>query len=48
MTRGTRRPWFGPKRVGYGIGPRTWQGWAITLVVTAVIIALGIWIPMHH
>ena len=19
--------WFGPKRVGVGYGPRTWQGW---------------------
>ncbi|QNK02151.1 hypothetical protein [Dyella telluris] len=20
--------WFGPKRVGIGFGPRSWQGWA--------------------
>jgi hypothetical protein len=48
MTGGTRRPWFGSKRVGYGIRPQTWQGWLITLVVVAVIIALGSWIPLHH
>jgi hypothetical protein len=25
------RPWFGPKRFGYGISPKTWQGWVIVL-----------------
>ena len=25
------RPWFGPKRIGWGIRPQTWQGWAISL-----------------
>ena len=24
--------WFGPKRFGYGVGPRSWQGWAATAV----------------
>ena len=23
-------PWFGPHRIGYGWGPRTWQGYAVT------------------
>lgn len=32
MKRITNRSWFGPKRVGYGPAPRTWQGWVITLV----------------
>ena len=27
------RGWFGPKRSGYGIGPRTWQGWLATLLL---------------
>ena len=22
-----KQPWFGPKRFGYGYGPRTWPGW---------------------
>jgi hypothetical protein len=37
---GGRRPWYGPKRVGIGYGPRTWQGFLVTgLSVLAVIIA---------
>lgn len=27
-----RQPWFGPKRFGYGYGPRTWQGYLLVLV----------------
>lgn len=23
------RLWFGPKYLGWGYGPRTWEGWAI-------------------
>jgi hypothetical protein len=35
-----KRPWYGPKRFGYGYGPRTWQGFLVTgLSVLAVIIA---------
>ena len=29
-------PWFGPKTVGYGIGPTSWQGWLVTVLVIAV------------
>lgn len=36
------RPWFGPKRIGWGIRPQAWQGWAITVAVVAIIIAVGI------
>jgi hypothetical protein len=35
-----RRPWFGPKRVGYGIRPQTWQGWLVTVAVVAVIVVV--------
>jgi hypothetical protein len=35
--------WFAPKRYGYGAGmPITWQGWALTVLFTAVIIALTV------
>jgi len=36
------RPGFGPKRVGYGFRPQTWQGWLIVavFVVAVVVIAL--------
>ena len=30
--------WFGPKLVGYGVGPRSWQGWLATAIVLAVVI----------
>jgi hypothetical protein len=32
--------WFAPKRYGYGTGlPITWQGWAVMLGYTIVLIA---------
>jgi len=34
-----KRPWFGRKPYGYGYGPRTWQGWLVTLVL--VIFAMS-------
>jgi len=38
-----RRPWYGPRRFGYGYGPRTWQGYLVTaLSVVAVIIAASV------
>lgn len=40
MTDDNRRSWFGPKRVGWGIRPQTWQGWLITLLVVALIVIL--------
>lgn len=36
-----RRPWFGPKRVGIGLRPQTWQGWAITAAAVIVIIVIA-------
>jgi hypothetical protein len=36
----TKRPWFGPKRYyGWGWSPITWQGWLVTAVLGAVVIA---------
>jgi hypothetical protein len=37
-----RRPWLGPKRIGYGLRPQTWQGWLITAVLVAVLILISI------
>jgi hypothetical protein len=35
------RPWFGPKRIGFGLRPQTWQGWAATIVVlTAFVLVM--------
>jgi hypothetical protein len=33
-----RRPWFGPKRFGYGYRPQTWQGWLLLAVLVALLI----------
>ena len=40
MTQNDRRPWFGPKRVGYGLRPQTWQGWTLMLAAAAVIVVV--------
>jgi hypothetical protein len=38
-----RRPWFGPKRIGWGYRPQTWQGWLVTaLSVVAVVVTAAI------
>jgi hypothetical protein len=34
------RSWFGPKRVGFGLRPQTWQGWLVTLGGAAVVVVL--------
>ena len=37
-----RRPWFGPKRIGFGLRPQTWQGWLIMAVFIAAVVILAI------
>lgn len=37
-----RRPWFGPKRFGYGLAPRTWQGYLITAAGVLAIVLITI------
>jgi hypothetical protein len=39
-----KRPWFGPKRIGYGIRPQTWQGWLIVAVFVAVVTGIALWL----
>jgi hypothetical protein len=34
------RGWFGPKRFGWGFGPRTWEGWLVSLVYIAMLAGL--------
>jgi hypothetical protein len=36
-----RRPWFGSMRVGYGLSPKTWQGWVVVIVAVVVLIVLA-------
>ena len=35
----TARYWFRPKQYGYGAVPVTWEGWALTLLIAALIAA---------
>lgn len=42
-----REAWFGPKRIGAGWGPRTWQGWLIMALFTAVIIGITVFISLR-
>ena len=32
--------WFGKKRIGWGIGPRRWQGWLVMAIYAVTMIAL--------
>jgi hypothetical protein len=34
------RPWFGPKRIGWGLRPQTWQGWVVTVVAVAILVTI--------
>ena len=29
--------WFGPKLYGYGVAPRSWQGWLATAILIAAL-----------
>lgn len=33
-----RKAWFGPRPFGYGYTPISWEGWAVTAVLAAVIL----------
>lgn len=35
-----QRPWFGPKRIGYGLRPQTWQGWTMTGAFIAIVLVV--------
>jgi hypothetical protein len=35
------RYWFKPKRYGYGATPVTWEGWAFTGLVVAIVAGSG-------
>ncbi len=32
--------WFGPKVVGFGVGPKGWQGWAATVLLLVVLVSI--------
>jgi hypothetical protein len=35
-----RPAWFGPKRVGFGVRPQTWQGWLVVLGIAATVLLI--------
>jgi hypothetical protein len=37
--------WFGPKTIGYGIGPRSWEGWLAVLVFCIGDALIAKWLP---
>lgn len=37
-----KRPWFGPKRFGYGIRPQTWQGYLVTAACVGIVILIRV------
>jgi len=38
MNRITKEPWFGKRRVGWGLTPKSWQGWVVTLILILILI----------
>lgn len=38
---GRGQPWFGPKRLGSGWGPRTWQGYLVSAASLILIVSVG-------
>ncbi len=36
------RPWFRPKRYGWGFTPVSWQGWVLTGAYVAAVFVLAI------
>jgi hypothetical protein len=41
------RYWFRPKRYGYGATPTTWEGWAFTGLIVAIL-AVGALLPLRN
>jgi hypothetical protein len=40
MKRITKKRWFGPKYVGWGPAPKSWEGWLVTLVWLASLVLI--------
>lgn len=39
-----RKGWFGPKRIGWGVSPRSWEGWVVTAIFIAILAASMRWL----
>jgi hypothetical protein len=38
--------WFGPKTIGFGTGPTSWQGWLLTLAFVVFVIG-AVWVSRY-
>ncbi len=41
MRRLVKTPWCGPRRLGWGRTPITWQGWAVSVVFLVAMVVCG-------
>ena len=49
-----KRGWFGPKLIGWGVSPASWEGWVATLVLVIAMTVTAnllretpwVWLPM--
>jgi len=39
-----RKGWFGPRRIGWGVSPRSWEGWVVTAIFIAILAASMRWL----
>jgi peptidoglycan/LPS O-acetylase OafA/YrhL len=42
-----RKAWFGPRRLGWGLGPAAPEGWALVLVFVLIAVGLPLLFPHH-
>jgi hypothetical protein len=40
--------WFGSKRIGWGVRPTSWQGWAVTGIYVVVALVLARMLAARH
>lgn len=45
-----RKGWFGPKRMGWGASPSSWEGWVVTAIMLAGLsVSLRMFVkPLHE
>jgi hypothetical protein len=42
-----KRPWFGPRRIGFGFRPQTWQGVVLMAVLLLPVVILAAVLKPH-
>jgi hypothetical protein len=48
MKRITKKRWFGPKYVGWGPAPKSWEGWLVTLVWLASLVLIILYLHSNN